>query len=85
MNTNQARAEEAVDKSAHKAHDTIDKVADAAKRTSDTLGEKGHDLKEAQEKWLASATDYVKANPVKALGIAAAGGYLLSRLFSDRS
>ncbi|MEX1221350.1 MAG: DUF883 domain-containing protein [Idiomarina sp.] len=85
MNTNQARTEEAVNKSANKAHDTIDKVADAAKQASDNLGEKGHDLKETQEKWLASASDYVKANPVKALGIAAAGGYLLSRVFSGRS
>lgn len=85
MTTNQARTEEAVNKSANKAHETIDKVADAAKHASDNIGEKGHELKETQERWLAAATDYVKANPVKSLGIAAASGYLLSRLFSDRS
>lgn len=85
MSNNQPRTEEAVNKSANKAHDTIDKVADAAKHASDNIGEKGHELKETQEKWLAAATDYVKANPVKSLGIAAASGYLLSRLFNDRS
>ncbi|AAV82396.1 DUF883 family protein [Idiomarina loihiensis] len=85
MSNNQAKAEDAVNKSANKAHDTIDKVADAAKHASDNLGEKGHNLKETQEKWLSTATDYVKDNPIKSLGIAAASGYLLSRLFSDRS
>ncbi|MGM0429207.1 MAG: DUF883 family protein [Pseudomonadota bacterium] len=85
MSNNQARTEEAVNKSANKAHDTIDKVADAAKHASDSLGEKGHDLKVTQEKWLATATDYVKDNPIKSLGIAVASGYLLSRVFRDRS
>lgn len=85
MSNNQAKTEEAVNKSAQTAHATIDKVADAAKHASDSIGEKGHELKETQEKWLAAATDYVKANPVKSLGIAAASGYLLSRLFSNRS
>lgn len=85
MSNNQAKAEEVVDKSASTAHETIDKVADAAKHASDNLGEKGHELKETQEKWLSTATDYVKKNPVKSLGIAVASGYLLSRVFSDRS
>lgn len=85
MNNSQAKTEEAVDQSAHKAHATIDKVADAAKHASDSLGDKGHDLKVTQEKWLASASDYVKANPMKSLGIAVASGYVLSRVFSGRS
>lgn len=85
MSNQKINPEEAVDKSANKAHDTIDKVADAAKQASDNLGEKGKSLKETEEKWLSTATDYVKANPIKSLGIAAASGYILSRLFSDRS
>ncbi|MCA1766682.1 MAG: DUF883 domain-containing protein [Idiomarina sp.] len=85
MSNQKINPEEAVDKSANKAHETIDKVADSAKQASDTLGEKGHELKATQEKWLSTATDYVKENPVKSLGIAVASGYLLSRLFSDRS
>ncbi|MDV6327192.1 DUF883 domain-containing protein [Idiomarina sp. PL1-037] len=85
MSNNQTKAEDAVNKSANKAHETIDKVADAAKDASDNLGEKGQDIKATQEKWLSSATDYVKENPIKSLGIAAASGYLLSRLFSGRS
>lgn len=85
MSNHQPRAEEAVNKSAGKAHETIDKVADAAKHASENLSEKGQNLKETQEKWLSNATDYVKENPIKSLGIAVASGYLLSRLFNDRS
>ncbi|MCP1340317.1 DUF883 domain-containing protein [Idiomarina sp. M1R2S28] len=85
MSNNQAKAEDAVNKSANKAHDTIDKVADAAKQASDNLGKKGQDLKATEEKWMSTATDYVKNNPLKSVGIAVASGYLLSRLFSDRS
>lgn len=82
---NHAKVEKAVDKSAHRAHETIDMVADAAKHASDNISDKAHDLKELEEKWLKSATDYVRANPVKSIGIAAAGGYILSRIFSGRS
>lgn len=85
MSNERVKADEAVDKSANKAHDTIDKVADAAKQASDNLGKKGQDLKETEEKWMSTATDYVKNNPLKSVGIAVASGYLLSRLFSDRS
>ncbi|PWW39446.1 ElaB/YqjD/DUF883 family membrane-anchored ribosome-binding protein [Idiomarina loihiensis] len=85
MSNNQAKTEETVNKSANKAHDTIDKVADAAKHASDNLSEKGQSFKAAEEKWVSNATDYVKKNPLKSVGIAVASGYLLSRLFSDRS
>lgn len=85
MSNKQPKADEAVDKSANRAHETIDKVADAAKDASDNLGEKGQNLKATQEKWLTSASDYVRENPVKSLGIAAVSGYLLSRVFRDRS
>lgn len=84
-NINQAQAEKAVDKTAHRAHETIDMVADAAKDASDNISDKAHDLKELEEKWLKSAKNYVRANPVKSIGIAAAGGYILSRIFSGRS
>jgi ElaB/YqjD/DUF883 family membrane-anchored ribosome-binding protein len=85
MSNKQPKTEEAVNQSANRAHETIDKVADAAKQASDNLGEKGQNLKATQEKWLTSASDYVRENPVKSLGIAAVSGYLLSRVFRDRS
>ena len=74
------KAKPAIDRVAARAHQVVDKAAGAAAPTADWLTERGQSLNAAQEKLVADASRYVSANPLKALGIALAAGFLLSRI-----
>jgi ElaB/YqjD/DUF883 family membrane-anchored ribosome-binding protein len=76
--------DEAVERAAEGAHETVDKIADATHKAADAIGEKGAQLQDLQEEWLENAREYINKNPVKSVGIAIAGGFLLSRLLSGR-
>ena len=71
-----------VDRIALGAHQTVDKIASAAGQAADTLGAKGQQLRNAQVRAMEQCRGYVRDHPVAALGIAAAAGFLLSRLVS---
>ncbi len=73
-----------VDAAAAGAHEAVDWTADAANNATDSLSDTSQEMKATQERWLATARDYVQEHPATALGIALAGGYLFSRIFSAR-
>ena len=73
-----------VDRIASGAHQAVDKIAGVAGQAAETLGVRGEQLKNAQAQAMAQARIYVRDNPLAALGIALAAGYLLSRLLSSR-
>lgn len=73
-----------VDRMTSGVHEAVDRTADMAAQAAETLGVKGEQLKVLQEQWLANGSAYIRDNPVKALGIAIVGGFLLSRLVSTR-
>ena len=77
-------ANSTVDRMASGAHAAVDKTADVVAQAAETLGVKGEQLKDLQVRWLENSRAYVRDNPVKALGIALVGGFLLSRLLSSR-
>jgi ElaB/YqjD/DUF883 family membrane-anchored ribosome-binding protein len=79
-NNAEQSAHRKVDSAASSAHDAVDWAAEKASNAQDSLSETGHDLKEAQERWLAIAREYVRENPATSVGIAVASGYLLSRI-----
>ena len=66
------------------AHEAVDKVAGAAAHAAKAVDEKGGQLRELQVEWMDKSRTYIRDNPVKALGIAIVGGFLLSRLLSSR-
>ena len=74
-------AEPVIERVAAAAHQAVDKVKSSATPTVDWLAERGESLSATQKKLTADACDYVSANPLKAVGIAAVTGFLLSRLF----
>ncbi len=74
----------AVDRMASGAHEAVDKMAAAASQAAETLDVKGEQLKDLQVRWLENSRAYIRDNPVKSLGIALVGGFLLSRLLSSR-
>ncbi len=75
---------EITDKVSHSAHEAYDKIADATSQAAEALGEKGEQMKKAEQQLMKNCRSYVRDNPVTSLGIAAAAGFLLSRLLSRR-
>jgi ElaB/YqjD/DUF883 family membrane-anchored ribosome-binding protein len=75
-------AHPAVDRVALGAHQAVDKIAGVAVQTAEALGAKGEQIKSVQARAMDQCRGYVRANPLAALGVAAAAGYLLSRLLT---
>jgi len=75
---------ETVDKAAKSAHEAVDKIASATNQASEALSEKGTQLKNTEQQWVENCRVYVRDNPITSLGIAAAAGFLLSRVLSGR-
>jgi len=74
------KAKPAIDRVAAMAHQAVDRAAGVAAPTADWLTEQGESLKATQEKVVADASRYVSANPLKAVAIALAVGFLLGRI-----
>jgi len=66
------------------AHRAVDSIAGAAGQAAETLGVKGEQIKNAQARAMEQCRAYVRDNPVTALGIAVAAGFLLSRMWRSR-
>jgi ElaB/YqjD/DUF883 family membrane-anchored ribosome-binding protein len=75
------KIEPAIEHTAQLAHHAVDKAADAAGPTAAWLSKRGDMLKATQRRMAADTGDYVSAHPWKSIGIAAAAGFLISRLF----
>jgi len=73
---------ETIDKVSHSAHAAYDKIADAAGDAAEVLGEKGEQLKKAEQKLMKNCRGYISENPITSVSIAVAAGFLLSRLLS---
>jgi len=66
-----------VDRLSQSAHEAVDKAASVASSYAEQFSTKGEQLMQMQEDWMTTARDYVRENPLQALGIALAAGYLL--------
>ncbi len=75
---------ETIDKASKSAHEAFDKIANATSQAAETLGEKGEQLKNAEQQLMKNCRCYISDNPITSVSIAAAAGFLLSRLFSRR-
>ena len=70
----------AVDRIATGAHKAVDKIARTAAQTAESLGAKGEQLQDAHARMTEQCRVYVRENPLAAIGIALAAGFVLSRL-----
>ena len=75
---------ETIDKASHSAHEAVDKIANATSNAAEALGEKGEQLKKAEQKLMKNCCGYISDNPITSVGIAVAAGFLLSRVLSGR-
>jgi ElaB/YqjD/DUF883 family membrane-anchored ribosome-binding protein len=73
---------ESIDKASDYAHGAVDKIADMSYQAAEVLGEKGEQLKTAEQELVESYRNYIRECPIKSVGIAVAAGFLLSRLMN---
>lgn len=73
-----------IDKLSESAHSAVDRATQAAAQVAERFGEKGEEWLAMKEDYVEQARDYVKENPLMALGIALAAGYLFGKITSWR-
>ena len=78
--TNTSAAQKQIDRLADNAHGAIDRASEMAER----VGDKTDELWGMKDDYVESARDYVKHNPLMALGLALAAGYLFGKISSWR-
>jgi ElaB/YqjD/DUF883 family membrane-anchored ribosome-binding protein len=76
--------QQTVDRLSQTAHQAVDRAASAASSYAERFGERGEELMQMPQDWLDTARDYVRENPMQAVGMALAAGYLLSILMRSR-
>ena len=69
-----------VDRAAQAAHQAVDRATEAARPAAQWLSEKTEQARVTQKQVLDDTCNYVSANPLKSIGIAAAVGFLIGRL-----
>ena len=78
MTETKRSAETNVDRLAQSAHEAVDKTASVASSYAERFSTKGEQLMQMQEDWMTTARDYVRDNPLQALGIAVAAGIVFA-------
>jgi ElaB/YqjD/DUF883 family membrane-anchored ribosome-binding protein len=82
--TNTGTQKQQIDRLADSAHGAIDRATQTASQVAERFGEKGEELLAMKDDYVEAARDYVKDNPLMALGIALAAGYLFGKITSWR-
>lgn len=77
-------AQPVVDRLASTAHAGVDKVTGALSGASSRMDEKTRQLSEAYKHFADTGRDYVRTSPATSLLIAAAAGFVLSKLLGRR-
>jgi ElaB/YqjD/DUF883 family membrane-anchored ribosome-binding protein len=73
-----------LDKLSESSHSAVDRAAQTAAQVAERVGERGEELLALKDDYLEQAREYVKENPIMALGIALAAGYLFGKITSWR-
>jgi ElaB/YqjD/DUF883 family membrane-anchored ribosome-binding protein len=73
-----------IDKLSESAHSAVDRATQTAAQLAERAGERGEELLALKDDYVEQAREYVKDNPIMALGIALAAGYLFGKITSWR-
>lgn len=77
-------AHETVDKATKVTNEAIGKASKGTQQGIDKIGEKGKQLRTAEQRLLKETSAYVRNNPITSVGIAIGVGLLLSKWFGNR-
>jgi ElaB/YqjD/DUF883 family membrane-anchored ribosome-binding protein len=81
---NSATQKQQIDRLAETAHGAIDRATQTAADMAERFGTKGEELWAMKDDYVETTREYVKENPIMALGIALAAGYLFGKITSWR-
>jgi len=73
-----------IEKASDYAQETAENIANASAQAAKALGEKGEQLRNAEQKLMKHGRSYVSDHPMASLGIAVTAGFVLSRMLSER-
>lgn len=73
-----------IDRLSESAHAAVDRATQTAAQVAERVGEKGEELLAMKDDYVEAAREYVKQNPIMAVGIALAAGYLFGKITSWR-
>jgi ElaB/YqjD/DUF883 family membrane-anchored ribosome-binding protein len=73
-----------LDKLSESAHSAVDRATQTAAQLAERVGERGEELLAMKDDYVEQAREYVKENPIMAVGIALAAGYLFGKITSWR-
>lgn len=82
--TSTGNQKQQIDKLSESAHSAVDRATQTAAQVAERFGEKGEELLAMKDDYLEQAREYVKDNPIMAVGIALAAGYLFGKITSWR-
>jgi ElaB/YqjD/DUF883 family membrane-anchored ribosome-binding protein len=82
--TSTGNQKQQIDRLSESAHSAVDRAAQGAAQVAERFGEKGEELLAMKDDYVEQAREYVKENPIMALGIALAAGYLFGKITSWR-
>jgi ElaB/YqjD/DUF883 family membrane-anchored ribosome-binding protein len=80
-NTSTERSAEGMSRT---AHEYVDRASEAVSSMAERFGETGEQLMAMKDNWVETTREYVRENPMQAVGIAVAAGYLLSMIMRSR-
>ena len=78
--TSGSAPQESIDRLSETAHSTVDRAAQAAAQAAEQFGARGEEWLAMKDEYVEQAREYVKENPIVALGIALAAGYLFGKI-----
>jgi ElaB/YqjD/DUF883 family membrane-anchored ribosome-binding protein len=78
------KAEDLRDKASDYADEAGDRISKASGRAGQYLGEKGEQFMDAEQRAMKETCNYVSEHPVTSIAMAAAAGFILSRMLSAR-
>jgi len=73
-----------IDRLSESAHAAVERAAQTAEQLAERFGEKSDELLAMKDDYIESTRAYVRENPLAALGIALAAGYLFAKITSWR-
>jgi len=81
---NGTQQKQQMDRLAEQAHGAIDRASQTAAQVAERLSARSEEWLAMKDDYVESAREYVKENPLMALGIALAAGYLFGKITSWR-
>jgi ElaB/YqjD/DUF883 family membrane-anchored ribosome-binding protein len=84
MATNTGSTERSAESMSRTAHQYVDRASEAVSSMAERFGETGEQLMAMKDNWVETTREYVRENPMQAVGIAVAAGYLLSMIMRSR-